>query len=60
MSPLDAAMLRLARVVLVLLKPSLAERARRVSEEPGEAEAGEELRVAEEVGRLAGMLAKAG
>lgn len=60
MSPIDAALARLGRAALLLLSPSLAERARRATETPGVLEDGEAERVADEVDRLAGMLAKAG
>jgi len=51
-SPLDAALQRLGRVTLEILKPSLAERAA----DPG-MDGDEERRVAADVERLAGMLA---
>jgi hypothetical protein len=50
--PLDAALLRLGRVTLELLHPGLAERAASKLDED------EEGRVAADVNRLAGMLAR--
>jgi len=50
--PIDAALLRLGRAVLGLLCPSLARRAASAADED------EAKRVAEDVDRLAGMLAR--
>lgn len=52
-------MQRLGRAALPLLSSSLAERARRAAEAPADLEDGEEQRVAADVDRLAGLLAKA-
>jgi hypothetical protein len=52
LTPLDSALLRLGRAVLRLLHPSLARRAAEKLDED------EEDRVAADVDRLAGMLAR--
>lgn len=57
MSPLDAALLRLGRAVLPSLSPRLAERVQRAEQSPEALQDGEAARVADDVSRLAGMLA---